>query len=177
MDEPVTVAQLKEHLSLLNDTSRDALIASYGIAARLFCEGETNLIVVQREFTEQFPSFEDIKIYNRPLVSIDEVLYTAVDGETEEYEGEMIWSEGAFGYVVTAAVPATLPTVHDDGVVTVTYTAGSEDDEVPETMIQAIKMLVSHWFDNRSGIMDDKMEEAPLAVRALLNRHTKPVAG
>lgn len=175
-EEPVSVSDLKENLSLWNDTTRDGLIASLGRAARLFCEGETKLIVVRRQFTEQFSSFSDIKIFNRPLISVDEVTYTAVDGATETYDGDWIWVEGYNRAVLNAAVVATLPTLHDDGVVTVTYTAGLAEGECPENIIQAIKMLVTHWFENRSGMMDDRMQEAPLGVKSLLNLDTRPTA-
>jgi hypothetical protein len=40
---------------------------------------------------------------------------------------------------------------------------------VPTPVKHAIKMLVSHWYENREPIIDMKLMQTPFSVKALLD--------
>ena len=62
------------------------------------------------------------------------------------------------------------------GSVRITYVAGSFGDGVevnncPQTIVQAILMLVDHWYNHRSAVSEGSMSNVPLAVPCLLDCH------
>ena len=48
---------------------------------------------------------------------------------------------------------------------------GSPPDAVPPAIVQAIRMLVAHWYANREAVMPGNAAEVPLSVRALVGPH------
>jgi uncharacterized phiE125 gp8 family phage protein len=63
--------------------------------------------------------------------------------------------------------PVTYPLI---GSAVITYVAGYSADasKVPEGIKAAIKMLVSHWYNNRDAVAEGGMAPVPLTVEALL---------
>jgi uncharacterized phiE125 gp8 family phage protein len=173
--EPVSVAELKEHIGLWADTTRDAYIASLGRAAREYCERATSHTLMRRQFTAEARSFESVLLYNRPVVTVDAITYDDSDGvEQTLAEADYRLRARVWPGRIMAAPNVAFPSVWADGGVSAVFTAGYDEGEVPEPFVQAIKMLVAHWFSNREGVMESKTDEAPLAVRALLGQFDQP---
>ena len=59
--------------------------------------------------------------------------------------------------------------------VTVTYTAGYAAGEEPQSLIQAMLLLVGHFYANREAVTlggtSSAPQEVPLAVESLCNQH------
>ena len=87
--------------------------------------------------------------------------------------------------VDTSSVPARITPVqgslwpimqtYQPGSVKVTYVAGSYGDGVtintiPQTIVMAILLLVSHWYENRSASSEVAMKSIPMGVDALLSQ-------
>jgi uncharacterized phiE125 gp8 family phage protein len=49
-------------------------------------------------------------------------------------------------------------------------------DEVPEDLRHALRMIVAHLYANREAVTAAKLEEVPMAVRTILDRHRVHVA-
>lgn len=111
-----------------------------------------------------------------PLISVVSLDYIDADGnpaslepvtdfvvDTASSPGRLTPSTGSF-WPETSFMP---------GAVTVTYQAGYTS-QVPYGIIQAIKSLVSYWYDNREAVIvapSIKVTEAPLGVKTLLWQH------
>jgi uncharacterized phiE125 gp8 family phage protein len=68
------------------------------------------------------------------------------------------------------------PTVmtYQPGSVKITYVAGSYGDgatvnNCPQTIVQAILMLIAHWYENREAISTLPLKNVPLGINALLD--------
>lgn len=173
--EPVSVAELKDHLGIWSDTTRDARIAEYGRAAREFCEEFTDHILLRRQFTLERRAFEDIRITARPLVSVDALEYDDSDGvEQSLTTDDFRLNSRRYPALVLPTIGTSFPSVWSEGGVSAIFTAGYAEGEVPAPFLQAIKILVAFWFDHPSGVVDGKAVEVPPAVKSLLRRYHQP---
>ncbi len=172
--EPVTLAEAKAQCKVLDD-SKDGEIAGYIVSAREYVENYTGHILVRRTITEQRDSFGNfLELRWRPIASIDEIGYTDSGGAAATYAG----------FVPTAAryparvYPATndwWPTLGTNGEVTVAYTAGYAEGEVPAALTQAMLLLIAQWHTNAEASLAEQIKEAPFAVTALCDQYRQPL--
>ena len=167
--EPVSLTQAKEQLRVLDDFE-DAYIASLIAPARRFVENLSGIVMVQRQFTEQhIPKCGSIRLYKRPIVSVDPVAYIDGDELAATYAGAR-FSTG----VLYPALGETWPTAYAGEAFTVTYTAGlsatdlATDEWAP--LVHAMKLLIGQWFEAREA-GGEKVAEAPFAVTALCDQY------
>lgn len=174
-EEPVSVAELKEHLRIWDDHSRDAEISGLGVAAREFCEAYTGHVLLRRQFTQDRPTFASLRITQRPLVTIDALVYDDVDGVEQDFEDfRAAPRRGVYPAPVLPNIGVSFPAVWSEGGVSAIYTAGYGEGEVPGPFISAIKILVAFWFEYPDGMVDGKPVEIPTAVVSLLRRFQQP---
>lgn len=167
--EPLSLDQAKAHLRKLTD-DEDALICTYVRAAREWVENWTGRILVRRPITETFAAFGDyLTLTHRPVSALGDVTYTNEDGDETAYEAGVLRT---FAYPARVYPPtgATFPTLGTDGGITVIYTAGYAEGEVPDVMVLAMKVLLTGIYANRGG----PNEEAEKAAKGLLWHYHKP---
>lgn len=168
-EEPISLAEAKAHLRKTDD-SEDALICRNIVSAREWVENYTGHIIVRRPIVETFGAFGDyLTLKYRPLVTLDEVLYTDANGDEAEYADGVLRS---FGYPAKIHPPsgATFPTLGTNGLITATYTAGYAEGSVPEDMILAMRVLITGVHVERGGPGDDALK----AAKNLLREYYKP---
>ena len=166
-EEPVSVAELKQHIGLIDDDSRDQLLAAYISAARTWVEDYTGQVLVMRSIESTFSAFGDyLTIFQRPILSVDGVTYLDADGEEQEFE-DFIFSSGTYPYRIYPV--EQFPTLGDHGAITVAMTAGYAEGEAPMPLVQAILILAGFFFVNRSDAA-----EPPTAVKALCKEYRAP---
>lgn len=190
--EPISLAYAKGHLHVgPDDTAQDARISGLISAAREHVEQYLRRTLVETELTlyvsDRFPSSGVIELARPPFLSIaaDGIAYTDADGSDQTL--------AASEYVIDAS--RTVPHVrretsvswpgterrHD--AVRVTWKAGyattaqaqTELDSsgvvssVPTKYVQAMLLLVSHWFENREAVVVGTIAaELPQGVKSLL---------
>lgn len=168
MAEPLTTAELKAQLRKTT-TDEDALIASYGVAAREWCEDYTGHILVQREVEDKFSAWGDyLTLRYRPIAASPELVvsFEDVEGDDTDYEG--LIRDQNYPWLVYPVYGFPFPTLASNGTITATYTAGYADAaSVPEKFKWAIKLLVTAMFNNRGSID----EESERAVRFILRSY------
>lgn len=165
-EEPVTLEQAKAQCRKTDD-SEDVLIAGYIVAAREWVENYTNHILVSRTITETFQTWGDyLALRYRPIIDLGDIAYIDAAGDAAEYEGGVL---RAFTYPARVYAPSgsAFPSVGTDGSISVPYIAGYADGDIPQAFVQAVLMLVGHWYGTRSGVSVDEMKEVPLAVKSL----------
>jgi uncharacterized phiE125 gp8 family phage protein len=146
-EEPVSVAEAKDHLRILDDDSRDASIAGMITRAREWVEDFTGLILVRREITDHYPTWPDtgLVIHKRPVLSIEGVTSPDSEGEPVEYEG---FAPALYRRPVVVLNTGSLPSLPIGGDYAVTYVAGLAEGEAPERCVGAILALVEgEWSE------------------------------
>jgi uncharacterized phiE125 gp8 family phage protein len=175
MPEPVSLDEAKAHLGV-ESGDWDTLIERLITAAREWVENYTGLVLVRRQMTQQFDTFGAyLALWRRPVVSIDGLSYFDVNGAEQTYSGA-VERLNRFPVRIYPAAGTGWPSLSSDGGdVVVTYTVGCAAGEEPRTLLQAILLLVAHWFAHREAGAADDASEVPFAVTALCDQHRMPV--
>ena len=175
--EPVSLAEAKAHLRV--DTSDDdALITSLIVAARQWCEGYQNRAYVTQTWDlvlDDWPADpcpDRVRVPLPPLQSVASLKYTDADGvqatmpatdylvDVASQPGRLVLAYGKVWPTVTLRPAAAIE---------VRFTAGyGLAVAVPETVKQAIKLLVGHLYEHREATSVDELSEVSFAVKALL---------
>jgi uncharacterized phiE125 gp8 family phage protein len=198
MTEPVSLALARAQCRIeADDTAEDALLSSYIGAARALVEDMTGLILVQRPVVEHFDGFvprlgtpfldddqwrrpSPPQVYGQPqgrplalrawpIASVDGVAYTDPDGTQQVLAGTRLVG-GAWPGALWPPADASWPSVREAEGVDVTLTAGFAGDAVPLQAVQAMLLLIAHWYQNREAVRaGDRAAavEIPLAAQAL----------
>ena len=175
--EPITLSEAKNHLRVLSDDD-DQLIRSYIKAATEYCEQQ---VPGGRAFSQQtwkwklhnFPA-ASFELPRPPLQSVSHVKYYATSSST----GLTTLSSTAYLVHKATRLPGQIelhpnkgswPTVADRAdAVQVTFVAGSSGS-VDEQAKHAIKLLVSHYYDDRNAVLVGTVsKEIEHGLRALL---------
>lgn len=174
-EEPVSYAEAAQHLRITDDlekTTIEALIT----AARTLIEERTQRALITQTWTlklDQWPCGSVVRLPRSRLIAVSSIAYVDADGVSQTW--------GAANYQVDAssepglvrlAAGVTWPTLQTQKVdaVTITYTAGyGAAATVPMPLRQAIKILVSTWFEFREAILAGTIvTPVPMTVDALI---------
>jgi len=194
--EPVSLEEARTHCRV-TQTDEDGLLAGYIMAARVFAETNTRTIFAQQTFDctydyywpcnrnldngyvyEVFNSYLTGYGYSRielpvyPVSSVNSVKYLDSNGvqQTLDPSQYLVSLDGPVAFI-DPAYGVTWPTPRCQvATVTVRVVAGfgTLPSDTPETIRQAMLMMIEHFYDNRSAVSGD-VAEMPLGVEALLS--------
>lgn len=180
MAEPITLAEAKEQVRMVEDDSQDTFITSLIAPARAYVERVSRHLFVGGARTATFTGWGDyLEIWRRPITSIDAVTYSTTDDplDDEAYTGFV--SNLGFPVRISPAVSGEFPDLVAGGTITVTYTAGALDATSEEYLLgkRAMLLLIGHWFDNREAVVvgNSPSNEVDLAVHSMLDE-LRPVS-
>ena len=157
--EPVGLELMRNHCRVVAD-DEDKLLQHYQLAARKMVEQSTGLSLIRvtaRHRLRCWPAGRTIELPLRPLVSVESITYLDPDGESVEWAGEW-WadSDHSPGLIWLTPAAAWPGVINDRGdAITITYTAGHDPSSLPapEQAVQAILLLVGHWYRNRESVV------------------------
>jgi len=165
----VSIADAKAHLRVDFDDD-DALIAGYVDAATRYVEKATGTAMRAQTW-----SFSLDRFWNRcqPLpggrvTSVTSIQYYDVS-ETQQTlsTDDYIVSLGIVPAIVEA--PNGWPgTQVRENAITITYVVDGPNEP---GLLQAVKMLVAHWYENREAV-DNDMKTVPIGFDSLINMHS-----
>ncbi len=176
-EEPITLVEAKAHLRV-DGSAEDTLITSLIVAARQWCEGYQNRAYVTQTWDmvlDEWPGDpcpDRIRIPLPPLQSVASVKYKGTDGiqvvmPAADYLVDLASQPGRLVLGYGKSWPTA--TLQPAAAIEVRFTAGyGAAAVVPETVKQAIKLLVGHLYEHREATSDDELPEVPFAVKALL---------
>lgn len=174
--EPISTAEAKAHVRY-ELTDEDTLIDSLIVAARKQVEMFTRRQLVTATYSwtlDEFPnSSGTLYVPAPPLISIGSFSYVDTDGATQtlaESTGYLLDTKSEPGRL-TPAYETTWPGTRTImNAVTIVFDAGYGDaTTVPDTLKQAMLLLIGHWFENREAVtLERRLSEVPLAVSSLL---------
>jgi uncharacterized phiE125 gp8 family phage protein len=163
--EPVLVVEAKAHLKL-DGEEEDTLIGAMIAAARVSVEAETRRALIAqswRAFVDEWPE-EGVFLPLAPALSVEAVRAIDVNDEPTELGEDEYEFDIADGSVTIDPVAGAVSYEID-------FTAGYglSGIDVPQPLRQAIRLLVTHWFENRSAvILGDNPASTPLGYRELI---------
>lgn len=176
--EPITLEDAKLHLHMDHDED-DAAIESLIRTAREHVENHTRRSLVEQTWRlslDRFPC--DVIELPRPnVLDIVSVTYLDPDGELQTLadSGYLVDPETARFFVPNP------PAIIDTGMtaVHITYRAGFDSSEspatadgVPDAIKHAMRLLISHWFENREAVVTNQTPaHLPIGVTPLLAPH------
>jgi uncharacterized phiE125 gp8 family phage protein len=113
------------------------------------------------------------------LVSVESIVYTDSDGteqtlSTDSYTVDPSSTPGRIAPSASTIWPWT--NIRRPGNVKITFVAGSYGDggdtnTCPKSIVQAMLLLISHWYQNREAVSALTYKAVPMAVDALLSIH------
>lgn len=163
--EPVTLDEAQAHLRSNDDVTENGIITALITAAREYCEAVTRrALAVQtiEAYPERFTRCMELP--KPPLQSIESVKYIDSAG-TEHTVAETDYIVDAVsGCIYFSVLPYFDP--YPVNPIKITYIAGYES--APQSVKQAMLLLIGHWYINREAVGVDVGRPVALAVDSLL---------
>ena len=163
--EPVLLPEAKAHLRLDGD-AEDDLLGALIAAARVAVETEIRRVLIAqswRAVVDEWPE-DGIILPVVPAISVEEVRALDSEGAATVLDSEEYEFDAADGSVVLDPVSGAARYEID-------FTAGygTSGVDVPQPLRQAIRLLVTHWYEHRSAVvLSDREGALPLGYRELV---------
>jgi uncharacterized phiE125 gp8 family phage protein len=174
--EPFTLGEAKEHLRE-SDSTQDSTITSLITAAREYAEGFTRRALITQSWRlsiDSFPLNGVIRLPMPPLVAVNSVKYTDLSGAEVTLDPSQYYVDKASlpgkidrAYMVIWPLTRCIPNA-----VRIEFDCGFGDaNAVPEGIKAAMKLMLSHWYENREPVnIGSLVTQIPLTVDSLLWR-------
>lgn len=159
--EPISLEEAKAQCNVLHDDNDKQFLAWIKTARRQVerITNRTCLLTTLTKTLDCFPCWA-IQLRKPPVIAITSVVYVALDGtamtmSASDYQLDAKAEPGR----LLPAYNTSWPSTRDQAAaVTVTYTAGygganGTAADVPEELRQAMLMLISHYYENRSAVL------------------------
>lgn len=155
--EPVSLAEAKAHLRVTHGDD-DVLIGTLIASARRIVEARSGLQLITQDWTCYRDAWPEDGVIGIPLGPLTAVIELAVYGE----DGAKAVIDPAHYYADFASRPPRLllrgsrlwqpPGRALNGIaITVEAGFGPAAADVPETLRQAVKILLAHWYEHRGS--------------------------
>lgn len=180
VNEPLEVADVKTYLRVddVTDTAEDDYLSAIITAAREYCEAFQNRVYITQTWQMSFDYWPSrvIELPRGNLQTIDAVTYKNSAGiettltETQQYVVSTRGVSGRLSPPYAQHWPSFVPFPLDAVVIEFSCGYGDTAATVPQKIKQAMKLLISHWYENRTPLSDTgKVSgEIAFAVSALL---------
>lgn len=177
---PISVAEAKARLRVVDDTSEDNDIQIMIDDAVARIDGPRGIGVCMEQQTWQlsldcFPRVIDLPLH--PVVSVDSITYIDTNGDEQtlaesEYEVDVTTNPARIQPAYDKTWPSTRSMLSP---IKIQFVAGHS--ETPSDLKNALLMTVAHIFENREAVSGVQMYEVPQSVTAILDRYRVVGAG
>jgi uncharacterized phiE125 gp8 family phage protein len=173
---PVTLEEVKLHLRVDN-TIDDILIDSLINAAVDSLEKYSNRVFISRTIKGEFDNaclskFERwpyLELRRSPLVSVTNVQVTSGGVQSAFTDFSIKNLSGFSRLLITDTMTFDTDIAY---AIEVNFVAGYGDiGDVPETIKNAIKLLVGFWYENRGDVAPDGKQGIPIEVQSIMNQY------
>jgi len=153
--EPVSLAQAKAFLKI-DDDAEDALITTLIGAARLHVEGVTGKALLAQSWRivlDAWPETGWVKLPVMPLIAVSAITTLDDNGAGHALDLGSVFADGE-RLIVPRAI-ADMPPLQERQGIEIDYLAGfgSDPDDVPADLKQAMLGLVAHWYEHRDAVI------------------------
>jgi uncharacterized phiE125 gp8 family phage protein len=172
--EPVTLQEAKDHLRV-DSTAADAEIEPLIVAARQYVERTRGIALISTVFDwfmDEWPE-GSLMVPRPPLSSVTHVKYYDAAGALQTLATSVYQVDtGSKPGRIALAEGQTWPTLQSQklSAVQVRFTAGwgAAATTVPRPIIQAMLLLIGHFYEHRGIASAMEVKMVPMAVDALL---------
>lgn len=173
--EPLSLADARSFLRVEHDAD-DAIIAALVSAARNHVEALTRCALIAQTWRlvlDRWPDSGRIKPRIGPLRSLAAVRVFNAAGEASAIDPETFVIDRAAGVIAAPGWSLPAPGRGVAGIELDIETGfGESPSDVPPKLLQAIRMLVAHWYENRGLIaIGQSIAMMPGSVNALIVSH------
>lgn len=158
--EPVTIAQVKDHLRLAASVD-DALVASQIEAARQQVERDTRRSLITQTWRMKLDVWpiDGIQLYNPPVQSVTSVTYTDASGSEQTWDSSLydVFTDSEPGLLAPKYNQSWPNDRGDNRSIVVTYVTGygASGSTVPAEYKQAIMLRVEMLYDGENKQLND----------------------
>lgn len=172
--EPVTLAELKEHLRI--DTSaEDSFLSSLIASARSWIERSTGRVLITQTWQMLFdawPTSSTIFLPRPPLMSVSSVKIYDADGVANTLSPSLYLTDinaDRPRIVFKSGTARPQPGLPANGI-EIEFVSGYGDlaADIPPALAQSVKLLAAHWYEKRELVTTDGMPTVPLGINAVL---------
>ncbi|MFQ5625593.1 MAG: head-tail connector protein [Methyloligellaceae bacterium] len=176
--EPLTVAEAKSHMRI-DTADEDTLLGFYIEAARREVEKISGRDLITQTWQLKLNGFPgaagEILLQRAPFSSLTSITYTDEDGnpQTMSSSNYEVDSSNHFARVkpIDGEIwPTTATNTYNVVVIEFVTGFGSVGSDVPETYRHAMRLLLSHWNENREAtVRGATIKETPIGLHAILS--------
>jgi uncharacterized phiE125 gp8 family phage protein len=154
-EEPVSLAEAKAFLKV-DDGAEDGLIATLIGAARLHIEGVTGRALLAQSWRvvlDDWPESGAVKLPVSPFIALSEI--NAVDEAGVSHAVPLAQFLAEPDRLLLPPTIAGMPVQRQRHGIEIDYVAGfgTEPEDVPADIRQAILALVAHWHEHRDAVI------------------------
>lgn len=154
-EEPVSLAEAKAFLKI-DDMAEDALITTLIGAARLHVEGVSGTALIAQSWRivlDDWPENRIVRLPVSPLIAVTGIAATDDNGGSHEIGLGQFRSEP--DRLIVPRVVTGMPALQERQGIEIDYVAGfgTEPEDVPAVLRQAVLTLVAHWHAHRDAVI------------------------
>jgi uncharacterized phiE125 gp8 family phage protein len=154
-EEPVSLAEAKAFLKV-DDTAQDGLIVTLIGAARLHIEGVTGRALLAQSWRvvlDAWPADRQVKLPVTPFMALTEI--TAYDAAGTGFEVPLAQFMSEPVRLLLPDLVNGMPVLRERQGIEIDYVAGfgTEPEDVPADIRQALLLLVGYWFEHRDAVI------------------------
>lgn len=160
------------------NTTADPELVSWITAARQHCEVFTHRAFITQTWDlkrDAFPCGDTIELPKAPLISVTSITYIDTAGVSQTWSNTLYTVDAPsgpcarMGRIVPVYGEYFPSTRSDINAVAVRFVAGyGAASAVPAGIKSAMKLLIGHWWSNRSAVGAANLADVPLGVASLL---------
>jgi len=181
--EPITLVQAKSYLKI-DSTDEDAYITELIATVREFVEDETNTGIVQQDITEYRDGFNTVITLqiNGQIAQKGDTGYETVNTPKVSYLKDGSWIDLSIntdyyfsnynGQPKIQAASNGWNVDPDERLnnVKISYVI-KPTTGIPKPLVQAMYLLIGHFFDNRNAITYGNAKELPIGYKRIINQY------
>ena len=170
--EPVALADMKDYLRL-DGAQEDALVTTLITAARLMVEAMSGRMLIDqgwRIVLDAWPLGDVVRLPVAPVRQLTAARVFDSAGQPQLVPGNALMLElGTDPPLLRKLAPLPEPGRAHVGIeIDVLAGFGASPSQVPAPLLQAIRMLVARWFEQRGDVVARDAEALPPAIAALV---------
>ena len=155
--EPITLEEAKEHLRV-DFSEEDDYINTLIKTARKYCESYTNKYFITQTWRQNLDFFpRAIQLKVNPVISLTSLKYydttesqQTITDDSDNFQKDFLDDVGSIHEGLVNAFPSVGNTINPIEIITVCGYGDASD--VPNNIKHAMKILISHLYENREGV-------------------------